>query len=469
MPSSPSFAAAPASWREELAATLRLALPLAGTNLLQMAIYSVDVIFIARLGSQALAVSSLSVSLTGLLMWAMSGLVAGASAIMAAELGRHRHAVREIRRTFRMGVWLAVLSGSVAMAMCMAGEPIMLWTGQDPIVAARAGDFLLVLMWTIIPLVLSSHLRNTVSALGRPAISTVIAAFAVAVNTLGNYLLIYGEFGFPRLGLQGSAVASVITSIAMLGAYAIVLATDRRIRRFRLLGRWWRPEWSRLRQMLVLGLPIAATILAEAGLFSAAAFLMGRIGAEQLAGHTIALQLAAITFQVPFGVAQAATIRVGMAYGAGDRLWATRAGLVSILLGVGFMALMALLIWGFPRTILRIYVDPDAAANALMVGFALQYLAVAAAFQLFDGAQAVAAGALRGLQDTRMPMFIAVFSYWVPGFGLAMLLGFNTPLEGLGIWIGLAAGLVIAATLLLWRWARRERLGLLGAAAVRPA
>jgi MATE family multidrug resistance protein len=150
-------------------------------------------------------------------------------------------------------------------------------------------------------------------------------------------------------------------------------------------------------------------------------------------------------------------------------LWATRAGLVSILLGVGFMALMALLIWGFPRTILRIYVDPDAAANALMVGFALQYLAVAAAFQLFDGAQAVAAGALRGLQDTRMPMFIAVFSYWVPGFGLAMLLGFNTPLEGLGIWIGLAAGLVIAATLLLWRWARRERLGLLGAAAVRPA
>ncbi|HVF83569.1 MAG TPA: MATE family efflux transporter [Sphingomicrobium sp.] len=460
MPNPTSFAIAPASWRQELGATLRLALPLAGTNLLQMAIYSVDVIFIARLGSQALAVSSLSVSLTGLLMWAMSGLVAGASAIMAAELGRHRHAVREVRRTFRMGIWLAVLSGSLCMAICAVGEDIMLWTGQHPIVSSMAGDFLLVLMWTIVPLVLSSHLRNTISALGRPAISTIIAAFAVAVNALGNYALIYGHFGFPPLGLQGSAVASVITSFAMLGAYVIVIAVDRRLRRFRLWGRWWRGEWSRLRQMLLLGVPIAATILAEAGLFSAAAFLIGRIGAEQLAGHTIALQLAAITFQVPFGIAQAATIRVGMAYGAGDRLWAARAGKVSIALGIGFMALMALMIWGFPRSIIRLYVDPDTPANALMVGFAIQYLAIAAAFQLFDGAQAVAAGALRGLQDTRVPMFIAVFSYWVPGFGLAVALGFYTPLQGFGIWIGLAAGLVIAATLLLWRWSQRERLGL---------
>ena len=457
------FSAAPAGWREELSATLQLALPLVGTNLLQMAIYAVDVIFIARLGAQPLAVSSLSVALTGLLMWAMSGLVGAASAIMAAELGRHRHAVREVRRTFRMGVWLAVLSGALCMAICAMGEPIMLWTGQDPEVAAMAGDFLAILMWTIIPLVLASHLRNTVSALGRPLVSTVIAGVAVAVNALGNYALVFGNFGLPAMGLQGSAVASVITSVAMLGAYLLVMRADRRLRRFALWGRWWRGEWERLRQMLWLGLPIAGTILAEAGLFSGAAFLMGRIGEEELAGHTMALQLAALAFQVPFGIAQAATIRVGMAYGARDRLWITRAGNVAIALGIGFMAFTALLIWGFPRTILRLYVDPDAPANALMVGFAVQYLMVAAAFQLFDGAQAVAAGVLRGLQDTRVPMMIAVFSYWVPGFGLAVWLGVRTPLEGVGVWIGLAAGLVLVAGLLLWRWSWRDRLRLVPA------
>lgn len=454
------LASAPATWREELSATLRLALPLVGTNLLQMAIYAVDVIFIARLGAAPLAAASLSVSLSGLLMWAMSGLVGAASAIMAAELGRHRHAVREVRRTFRMGVWLAVLSGLLAMGVCAMGEQIMLWTGQKPEIAAMAGDFLMILMWTVIPLVLSSHLRNTVSALGRPGVTTAIAGFAVAVNALGNYALVFGNFGLPALGLRGSAIASVITSLAMVGAYVAVIQTDRRLRRFALWGRWWRGEWERLRQMLRIGLPIAATILAEGGLFSAAAFLMGRIGEAELAGHTIALQLAALAFQVPFGIAQAATIRVGMGYGAQNPLWIRRAGNVAIVLGIGFMAMTALLMWGFPRIVLRIYVDPDAPHNATMAAFAVQYLMVAAAFQLFDGAQAVAAGALRGLQDTRVPMMIAIFSYWVPGFGLAMWLGFFTPLSGTGVWIGLAVGLVVAAFLLLWRWSRREELRL---------
>lgn len=460
MPRPTSLTSAPAGWRDELGATLRLALPLVGANLLQMAIYSVDVIFVARLGAEPLAASSLSVSLSGLLMWAMSGLVGAASALMAAELGRRRHAVREVRRTFRMGVWLAVLSGLACMAICTQGERIMLWTGQQPQVAAVAGNFLGILMWTIIPLVLASHLRNTVSALGRPFISTVIAGFAVAVNALGNYALIFGHFGLPALGLPGSAIASVITSFAMLGAYVLVIQLDRRLRRYHLWGRWWRGEWDRLRQMLTLGLPIAGTILAEAGLFSGAAFLMGRIGEGELAGHTIALQFAALAFQVPYGIAQAATIRVGVAYGARDAAWIARAGNVAIALGIGFMAFTALLIWGFPRAILRLYVDPDAPANAALVTFAVQYLMVAAAFQLFDGAQAVAAGVLRGLQDTRIPMLIAIFSYWVPGFGLAIALGFFSPLSGLGVWFGLAAGLVIVAALLLWRWSARHRLGL---------
>jgi MATE family multidrug resistance protein len=449
--------------RGELRAMIALAAPLAGANLIQMAVYAVDVIFVARLGPEALSASSLSVSLFGLLMWSMTGLVGGAAPLIAAELGARRHAVREVRRTIRMALWLAVIAGLLVMAICAKGEALMLWTGQQPAVAARAGPFLLILSLATIPNLISAILRNYVSALGRAGIATAITALALVVNTLGNYAFVFGHLGAPAWGLEGSAVSSVLTSLAMLAAYLWVIRSDRRFRRYRLFGRWWRTDWPRFADMLRIGLPIAATILAEAGLFSGAAFLMGRLGEAELAGHTVALQFAALAFQVPFGIGQAATIRVGLAYGARDIAAIGRAGNVAIALGIGFMALTALIIWAFPRTIMHLYVDPDAPANAAMVGFAVQFLVVAAAFQLFDGAQAVAGGSLRGLQDTRIPMAIAIFGYWVPGIGTAVDLGFFTPLRGFGIWLGLAVGLVVVACLLLWRWRNRARLGLLPA------
>lgn len=450
--------------RAELRATLALALPLAGANLVQMAVYAVDVVFVARLGQEALSASSLSVSVFGLLMWSMTGLVGSAAPLISAELGRRRHAVREVRRTMRMALWLALLAGLLVMAVCALGEPLMRLTGQDPGVSRLAGGFLAILMWAAVPNILAWLLRTFVSTLGRAGIATAVTVLALAVNTVGNYAFVFGNLGAPRMGLDGSAVSSVITACAMLAAYAAIVFGDRRFRRYRLLGRWWRSDWPRLRELLLIGLPITGTILAEAGLFSGAAFLMGRIGEAELAGHTIALQLAALAFQVPFGVGQAATIRVGFHYGARDRGGIARAGWVAIAIGAGFMLLTAGAMWLAPRELLRLYVDPDMPANAAMVGFALQYLALAAAFQLFDGAQAVAAGSLRGLQDTRVPMAIAVFGYWVPGMGVSLWLGFRTPLAGVGVWIGLAAGLVVVAALLLWRWRARERLGLLPAA-----
>ena len=212
---------------------------------------------------------------------------------------------------------------------------------------------------------------------------------------------------------------------------------------------------------MVIGTPIALTVLAEAGLFSGAALLMGRIGESELAAHTLALNLAALAFQIPFGIAQAATIRVGFHFGAGDRAAAGRAGWSAMALSVAFMGTTATAMLAAPHLILRLYVDTEDAKNAVMVGLAVQYLMVAAAFQLFDGAQAVAAGALRGLQDTRTPMVIAVLGYWAIGFVTAIGLGFYSALQGVGVWLGLAVGLVVVAGLLSWRWHRRERLGLL--------
>lgn len=457
------FEKPPLRYTDELRAMLRLAAPMVGANLLQMAVFAVDVVFVARLGPVALAASSLSVSLFGLLVWSLSGLVGAAAPLIAAELGQRRHAVREVRRTVRMAGWAGVLASIVAMGVCLLGEPLMRVTGQQEEVIALAVPFLKILMWAAIPSTMAALLRTFVATLGRPAIGTAITGMAVLVNALGNWLFVFGNLGMPEMGLTGSALSSVITTCAMVLAYVVVIRTDRRLRRYRLMGRWWKVERKRFADVLRVGLPITGTILAEAGMFNGAAFLMGRIGETELAAHTIALQFAAIAFQVPFGVAQAATIRVGLAFGAGDRDAIARAGRVAVVLGMGFMALTASIMLFAPRLVLHIYIDPDAPRNAAMVVLAIQYMVIAAAFQLFDGAQAVGAALLRGLQDTRVPMAYALFGYWVPGIGTALGLGLFTPLGGLGVWIGLMVGLVVVASLMLWRWKHRARLGLLPA------
>jgi putative MATE family efflux protein len=447
-------------WRAEFGAMTVLALPMVGSNLLQMGVYAVDVMFVARLGTVEFAAATLGVFLISLILWGLIGLTGACAPIIAAEIGRKAHAVREIRRTFRMAVWLAVLTSLPFMLVLAFGEMILRWAGQDPQVAARAGAFLDIMLFALIPSVIVGVMRNVTSALGRPRWSLIIAALGLVMGIIGNWLLVFGNAGFPALGLEGSALTSVITSFAMLLAYGAVFLRDRHLRRYHLFGRWWRTEWSRMTEILGLGTPIALAWTMEGALFGGAAVLMGLLGVAEVAAHGIALNIAALAFQVPLGVAQAATIRVGLAYGARDQGRIGRAGWVAIASGTAFMAITALLIWLSPKLLIGVYIDTADPANAATVALALQYLAVAALFQLFDGAQVVGAGALRGVQDTRVPMLFAGFGYWIAGFGTAIILGFYTPLAGQGIWIGLATGLAVVSVLMLRRWSARERLGL---------
>ena len=450
----------PLGMKAESLETLRLAGPLALANLLQMLTYAVDVVFIARLGAAELAASALAIAIFGLLVWSLHGLTGAVAPIIAAELGARAPALRPVRRSVRMALWLAVMAGSLAMLVCTQSALIMRLTGQDPEIARLSSQFMDVLLFAIVPMVIASVLRNFVSALGRPVLATIITALGIGINALGNYALVFGNLGAPALGLEGSAVSTIITSVCVVLLYALAIRLDPRLHRYHVFGRLWQPDWQRLRTLLRIGLPIALTIIAEAGVFGAAAFLMGRIGADQLAAHTLALQIASIAFQVPYGVAQAATIRVGYFYGAGEHEGVRQAGRAALTMGIGFMVVTASAMLFAPLWLLAIYIDPWAPENAAVVGHAVTFLVVGAAFQLFDGTQVVAAGALRGLQDARVPMMIALFAYWVPGFGLALGLGFATGLEGIGVWIGLAAGLVCASALLLRRWSRREALGL---------
>ena len=211
--------------------------------------------------------------------------------------------------------------------------------------------------------------------------------------------------------------------------------------------------------MLRLGWPIGVTMALEMGVFALAAYFMGWIGAPAVAAHAVALQLAALTFMVPLGLGQAATVRVGLALGRHDPKGVARAGWAAWLSGVGFMASMALMMWAIPRPLITLFLD-DVPANAAVIGLAVSFLHVAAAFQLVDGAQVIGAGMLRGLHDTRWPLLFALLGYWVVGLGIGTWLAFGRDWKGVGIWVGLASGLAAVAALILARWIMRERLGL---------
>lgn len=449
------------SWRAECRETVKLAWPLALANLLQMLTYAIDVIFIARLGSDELAASALSIAIFGMLVWALNGLTGGVAPIAAAELGAKGPALRTIRRVVRMALWLGTIAGFATMVVCAFAERFMLFTGQDKVISGMAGDYMGLLLFATIPMVMASVLRNFVSTLGRPIFATIITGLGIGVNALANYAFIFGNLGAPAWGLEGAAIATFISSLATLGAYILAIRLDKKLHRYHVFGNFWRPDWARFKELTRIGTPIALTVMAEAGVFAAAAFLMGLIGAAQLAAHTLALQIIAMAFMVPMGVGQAITIRVGFFYGAGNNEGVRRAGNIGIAMGTGFMVFTASIMLLAPQLLLSLYIDTRDPANASLIAFASSFLIVGAAFQISDGLQVVVAGALRGLKDTRVPMWIAIFSYWVPGFGIAATLGFATPLGETGIWLGLAAGLSIAAVLLMWRWNRREQLGLL--------
>ena len=454
----PLLARAPETARAELVALLRLSAPLVGANLLQMAIAAVDVVFVARLGSRDLAAATLGAFLFNILSYALIGLTSAAAPLIAGELGRRAHAVREVRRSFRMALWVGLACALPVMLILSQGEALFRLAGQDAEVARLTGRFLLMLLAAVPLAVAAGVMRTASAALGRPSWTFLVTALALLLDIVGNWALVFGHLGLPALGLVGSALANLLSFATMALAYAVILVADRRLRRYRLFGRWWRFDGPRARDILRIGLPIMGIWMLEGGLFGAAAVLMGLIGVDEVAAHAIALNIAAFAFQVPFGIAQAATIRVGLAFGARDRRWIGRAGNVALALGIGVMAFTALLMWVAPGLPVSAYVDPALPANRRVAALAQQFLMIAALFQLADGAQAVAAGALRGLQDTRVPMLMAAFGYWVIGFGSMTALGFATSLGGVGVWWGLAAGLLVVSALLIARWTRRERL-----------
>jgi MATE family multidrug resistance protein len=314
-------------------------------------------------------------------------------------------------------------------------------------------------MWCTAPWLIFQLLRNFVAALERPRVILWLSLAGIALNALLSWSLIFGHFGLPALGLSGGGLGSTLTWLTLTALLVLVTVSDRRFRRFHLFGNWWRFDRQRTMALVRLGWPIGATMALEMGVFALAAFFMGWIGAPAVAAHAVALQLAALTFMVPLGLGQAATVRVGLALGRKDEAAITRAGWTAWVVGVAFMGSMALVMWSIPRVLVTMFLA-DVPANALVIGLAVSFVRVAAAFELVDGAQVIGAGMLRGLHDTRWPLIFALLGYWVVGLGIGSWLAFGADWKGLGIWIGLASGLAAVAVLMLARWIMRDRLGL---------
>ncbi|MGV8854152.1 MAG: MATE family efflux transporter [Devosia sp.] len=450
----------PAStWADELRATFTLAWPLVVAQVAQNALTATDVIMTGWLGPEFLAAGTLAT--TFLMPFLVLGFgIVGAVAPLVAQARGARN-IKAVRRVVRQGLWAGIAVAAALIPLLLQIKPIFTALGQDPDATILAEQYVQIAVWMLFPALAIVALRSLLSAFDDTRIILWITLGGVVFNAAVNYALIFGNFGLPRLELRGSAIATVLTNVVMFGLMLTYVLRHRRFKRFNLMIRFWKPDWPRFRQIFRIGTPIGLTVLSEVGLFTAAALLMGLLGTDEVAAHAVALQCASMAFMVPLGLGIAATVRVGTAYGRGDAEGVRKAGWTAFVLGTGFMTLTCVLFLTMGPLIVSGFLDPRSAANTNALGLAVTFLAVAGLFQIVDGAQVVAAHALRGLSDTTVPMITAIIGYWLIGLPVAYVMGFVLQWRGVGIWLGLAAGLGIVAVVLVARFAMRQRLGLM--------
>lgn len=448
------------TWKSEVLALLILAWPIMLSNIAQMLINSTNVVLLGHFSEQALAASAIGSGIVMLPLVIGFGLVSASNAIIATEKGRMAHSVRDVRRSVRASMWIAFMFSVPVMLVLWHSEKISLLMGIDGTLAKEVGIYVRALEFEIMPALLALCLRNFATALHRPIWGTLISVLSVFFNGILNYGLIFGHFGLPQLGLLGAGIGSSLTGLFAFIGISIVILREKKFRRYHIFGNFWRADWARVRAMLKLGTPIAFQWGFEVSVFSGAVFLMALISTQSAAAHAIAIQAVSMTFMVPMSIAQAATVRVGNAFGRKDRVAISYAGWSAFIVGVGFMTCTGVLVFIFARPLAEIFIDKNLAGGETVILLAIGFLKIGGLFQIFDGAQVVGAGMLRGLHDTKWAMIFAGIGYWGVGIGVGSYLAFGAGLAGDGIWIGLAVGLGIVGALMLVRWNMREKLGL---------
>ena len=447
------------SIRRELLPMLRIAIPVVMAELGWMAMGVVDTIMVGPLGPQAISAAGVGNSMHIAFAIFGMGVLLGLDTLVSQAFGARN--IRECHRLFFDGLSLAALMALPILALLTA-----VWFA---IPSLGFHEAVTPLLWSYFGIVVLStpfllgYATCRRYLQGMHAVTPVMFALVTAnlINAAANWILIYGHFGFPALGVPGSAWATLISRIYMLGVLLVaVWLVDKK--RTREAGEdehnqsLWHVEWrfdtARLRRLLALGVPAASQYTAEVGVFALATALSGMLDPISSASHQIALNMAGVAFMIPLGMGSAGAVRVGHAVGAGDRPRASAAGWTAIMLGTGFMLASGLAFVLLPEDLIRLFSDDP---NVLRVGTSL--LLLAAVFQLFDGIQGVITGTLRGLGDTRTPMVVNLLAHWLLGLPISYTLCFLLGWGVYGLWVGLSLGLIIVGVILLYVWTRKIR------------
>ncbi|WP_424986532.1 MATE family efflux transporter [Microbulbifer sp. S227A] len=432
-------------------AILVLGLPLVGGHLAQFAIGMVDTVMLGWYGVDELAAVTLASTYFFVLFILGAGFAMAVMPMVAAAEASDDEI--SVRRATRMGLWLSLGYALAVMPLMIWSRPILQLLGQEPHVAQLASEYLRVACWGIIPALLVMVLKSYLAALERTQVVLWVTVWAAVTNGVVDYMLIFGNWGAPELGLMGAALASLVTQ--MVSLVAIVAYAAWRLPDHQIFLRLWRPDWEMMGRVFRLGVPIGLTLVSEVGLFAASALMMGWLGTLSLAAHGIVVTVASATFMVHLGLCNVATIRAGNAYGRQDRAHMARGAIAVTGLSLVFAALTMIAFFLVPVPLLSAFMEADNPHRAEILEIGVLLLAVAALFQLVDGAQAMALGLLRGVQDTKVPMLMAAMSYWLIGIPTSYYLGFVLGMGGVGIWLGLVVGLACTAVFLMTRfWGR---------------
>ena len=434
----------------ETALLLRIALPLIAAYLAEFAMFVTTKIVVGRRGYHELAAVGLAGESSFGILVILMGLLSIVGVLVAQAEGAGRkldagHAVRQ-------GFIVATALGVPATALIWNLAPLLALSGQDPRVIELAAPYLHGLAGFVLPALWFAVLRSFVAALARAGAVMVITVTAVALNYVLTLGLVHGAFGLPELGLAGAGWATTLVSWVMLAALALYAYRTASLRGYGLfLGRL-RFDLSACAEIARLGVPVAGLTVLEAGLFITVAILSGVLGVEYLAAYEVLMGWIGIPFVIALGLAEATMVRVAYGAGRGSLAAARHAGLLGMVMGAAILGLLVVVPLGLPEFIARVFLDPEDPGFARVAALSAQLLVIAAVFQVFDGLQAIASRALRGIRDTVAPLWLAGFGYWVLGIGGGCLLAFPAGLGAVGLWWGLGCGLIVTGSLLAWRF-----------------
>lgn len=444
------------TYRAHARAALALGIPLIGSHIAQFSITITDTIMLGWYGIEELAAVTLAGSFWFLLFIIGSGFAFAVSPMVASAQSSGK--VTQIRRITRMGMWISMIYGAAMFPLLYWSAPLLRAIGQDPHISELAQAYLRIAYWGMFPALMVMVLKNYLSGLERAGIVLWITIITLIANGFLNYALIFGNWGAPELGVKGAAIASVLVQI--IGFLVLVIYIHKKLPEHAMFQRFWHSDREAIAEVFRMGWPIGITLLAESGLFSASAVMVGWIGTSELAAHGIALDIAALSFMVHVGLSNAATVRAGQAYGIKDERNLKKGALVIIAMSVCVSVLVVILFLGIPETLVGLFLSPDDPNRAVIIPIGVSLLAVAALFQFADGAQVNALGLLRGVHDTKIPMIIAAIAYWPLGLSAGYILGFVYGFGAVGVWAGLVVGLAVAAAFMMLRfWTKSSRIG----------